>query len=92
MGFKPINEEEEKKEKSIRRCSVKVDLDFLLRGLEQVAQPQKDRLEIEEVARVIVTPNSVEIYTYDDKIHIVGFGTIVQRMKWENMNLVEEKT
>lgn len=45
--------------------------DFLLKGIEQVAAPQKDRMEVEEVARVIITNESVEIYKFNEEVIIV---------------------
>lgn len=68
------------------RCEVKkFELDDLIQDLAQEAEPDKQRLEIEDIARVIVTPSCVEIYTFDDKIYFVEFGgTVVKKMKWVN--------
>ena len=55
--------------------------EFLLQDL----KPDTERLEIEDVARVIVTPRGVEVYTFDDKIFMIEFGgTIVKKMNWVN--------
>ena len=59
--------------------------EFMLDGMLQDLQPDTQRLEIEEVARVIVTPRGVEVYTFDDKIFLIEFGgTIVKKMNWVN--------
>ena len=59
--------------------------EFMLDGMLQDLQPDTQRLEIEEVARVIVTPTGVEVYTFDDKIFLIEFGgTIVKKMNWVN--------
>lgn len=54
--------------------------EFLLQDL----QPDTQRLEIEEVARVVITPNGVEIYTFDDKVVFISFQSKlnVERLKW----------
>lgn len=77
-------EPEEKKELQELQNKVKeFDLDELLRGIEKENSIDLQRREIEEVARVIVTPTSVEIYTFDDKVFIVEMGgTITRAMKF----------
>jgi hypothetical protein len=53
--------------------------EFLLQDL----KPDTQRLEIEEVARVVVTPIGVEVYTFDDKIYFIEIGgTRIKKMKW----------
>jgi len=54
--------------------------EFLLQDL----QPDTQRLEVEEVARVVITPNGVEIYTFDDKVVFISFQSKlnVERLKW----------
>lgn len=54
--------------------------EFLLQDL----QPDTQRLEVEEVARVVITPSGVEIYTFDDKVIFISFQSKlnIERMKW----------
>lgn len=55
--------------------------EFLLQDL----KPDTQRREIEEVARVVITPERVEIYTFDDKVYFVEFGgTKIRKMNWVN--------
>lgn len=62
------------------KVSSKVE-EFLLQDL----QPDAQRLEIEEVARVVITPIGVEVYTYDDKIYFIEIGgTKIKKMKWKD--------
>lgn len=66
-------------------CVKKFNLDYLLQDMAQEAEPDTQRREIEEVARVIVTPSCVEIYTFDDMVYLVEFGsTKVRKMRWVN--------
>lgn len=68
-------------DKMIKQHSTRVK-EFLLEDLLQDPQPDRQRLEIEEVARVIVTPLGVEIYTFDDHVYFIEFvGTKVNKMK-----------
>jgi hypothetical protein len=61
--------------------------EFLLQDL----QPDTQRLEIEEVARVIITPFGVEVYTFDDMIYMIEIGgTKIKQMEWKE-NGLEEK-
>lgn len=47
----------------------KIDIqDYLIAGLAQEAKPDKERFEVPQVARVIITPSEIEIYTYEDKM------------------------
>ena len=65
--------------------------DYLLKGMTQIAQQPKDRYEIENIARVIVNGNFVEIYTLCDKVYIFHSETMsLKRMKFENSYLVED--
>lgn len=54
--------------------------EFLLQDL----KPDTQRLEIEEVARVIITPLGVEVYTFDEKIYMIEIGgTRIRQMEWK---------
>lgn len=58
--------------------------EFIITDMLQDFQPDKQRYEIEEVARVIVTAYSVEVYTFDDKVHVIQFrGTTIKQMSLE---------
>lgn len=66
--------------------------EFLLQDL----QPDAQRLEIEEVARVIITPLGVEVYTFDDMVYMIEIGgTKIRQMEWkekENSGVELEET
>jgi hypothetical protein len=66
--------------------------EFLLQNL----QPDAQRLEIEEVARVIITPLGVEVYTFDDMVYMIEIGgTKIRQMEWkekENSDVELEET
>ncbi len=66
--------------------------EFLLQDL----QPDAQRLEIEEVARVIITPLGVEVYTFDDMVYMIEIGgTKIRQMEWkekENSDVELEET
>lgn len=54
--------------------------EFFLQDL----QPDTQRLEIEEVARVIITPLGVEVYTFDDMVYMIEIGgTKIRQMEWK---------
>lgn len=66
--------------------------EFLLQDL----QPDTQRLEIEEVARVIITPLGVEVYTFDDMVYMIEIGgTKIRQMEWKEKenseSVLEEK-
>lgn len=56
--------------------------DILLKSIEQTAEYDPQRIEIENIARVVITPFEVELYTFDDMVYFCRFidGSI-ERMK-----------
>lgn len=61
--------------------------EFLVNDMLQDFEPDTQRYEIEQVARVIVTPYSVEIYTFDDKVHLIQFkGTTIKEIPLQEDN------
>ena len=78
-------------EKAVKHFEGRV-VDFLLKDMAQDATPDSQRLEVEEVARVIVTPTEVEIYTFDDRVFVVTFGsTKVTKMKLTPQGMFAEE-
>ena len=76
---KEVNEQIKSKSEYVKQYNGKIE-EFMLQDL----QPDNQRLEIEEVARVIVTPVGVEIYTFDDLLyHIELGGTRIKQMEWK---------
>jgi len=65
-------------------------LDFLLDGVAQEAYPQKDRMEVEEVARVIITPHSVEIYKFNEEVIIVSIPKLKTNVFNNSLNGLEK--
>lgn len=78
------SEEEKKKNHNELSQTIKIMNDgsveeFMLQDL----KPDTQRLEIEEVARVIITPQAVEVYTFDDKVYFIEIGgTKIKKMRW----------
>jgi|GEM_PF-4097476 hypothetical protein len=66
-------------------------LDKVASHLYQEEEHEQDRFEIPEAARVIITPESVEIYTFDDFMYLVEFKErVFRRFKMEETGMVED--
>lgn len=65
--------------------------DILIQSMEQTAEHDEQRIEIENIARVVITPFEVELYTFDDFIYFCRFidGSI-DRMRFQEGKMVPD--